>query len=63
MGYKLKSGEDAGDAAAELLGDRRLTNEIDIIDGTAYLKGEKQGPPAKWAGAPPKIGRDQIEEE
>lgn len=64
MGYKLKTGEDESDAAFELLGDRRLTNEIHVIDGTAYLKAEKAGPPTKWAGAPPvQKEDDQIEEE
>lgn len=64
MGYKLKSGESEGDAAFELLGDRRLTNEIHVIDGTAYLRGEKAGPPAKWAAAPPpQKDEPQIEEE
>lgn len=63
--YKLKSGETPEDAAQELLGDRRLVNEIHLIDGTAYLRGEKAGPPAKWAAAPPKQKDDaeQLEEE
>jgi hypothetical protein len=36
-----------------MLGDKRLTNEIQIINGVAYIRGEKAGPPAKWAAAPP----------
>lgn len=38
-----------------LFGDARATNEIDIVDGYAYVKGEALGPPAKWAGEPPHI--------
>jgi hypothetical protein len=30
-----------------------LTNELQIINGIAYIRGEKAGPPAKWAAAPP----------
>ena len=52
--YKLKSGDSPEDAAHEMLGDSRLVNEIHIIDGVAYLRNEKMGPPAKWAAAPPK---------
>jgi len=64
MSYKLKSGETPEDAAYELLGDRRLVNEIHVIDGTAFLRGEKAGPPAKWAAAPPKLKEaTQVEEE
>jgi hypothetical protein len=37
-----------------MLGDKRLTNELQIINGVAYIRGEKAGPPAKWAAAPPK---------
>ena len=37
-----------------LLGDRRLTNELQIVNGIAYIRGEKAGPPAKWAAAPRK---------
>lgn len=54
MSYKLNSGETLEDAAHAILGDRRLTNELHLIDGVAYLRGEKAGPPAKWAAAPPK---------
>ena len=52
MAYKLKSGETPEDAARLLLGDSRLTNEIHIINGTAYIRGEKLGPPAKYAADP-----------
>jgi hypothetical protein len=52
--YKLKSGDTPEDAAHEMLGDRRMTHEIQIINGIAYLRGEKMGPPAKWAAAPAK---------
>ena len=52
--YKLKSGETLEDAAHEMLGDKRLVNEIHVIDGVAYLHNEKMGPPAKWAAAPSK---------
>ena len=40
-------------AAWHLLGDKRLTNELQIVNGVAYIRGEKMGPPAKWAAAPP----------
>lgn len=64
MSYKLKSGETIEDAAWELLGDRRLTNEIHLINGEAFLRGEKSGPPAKWAAAPPvQHEPEQVEEE
>ncbi len=39
--------------AYRLLGDKRLVNEIEIVDGVARIRGEKAGPPAKWAAAPP----------
>lgn len=63
MSYKLLSGDTPADAAHVLLGDRRLVNEIHIIDGIAYLRNEKAGPPAKWAAAPPKQQQSQLEEE
>lgn len=63
MAYKLQSGETIEDAAQKILGDRRLVNEIHVIDGTAYLRGEKAGPPAKWAAAPPKQYYDEPDEE
>jgi len=55
--YKLKSGDTAERAAYELLGDKRLTNELHIVNGIAYVRGEKMGPPAKWAAAPPRRAR------
>jgi len=55
--YKLKSGDTAERAAYELLGDKRLTNELHIVNGVAYVRGEKMGPPAKWAAAPPRRAR------
>ncbi len=27
-----------------------------MLNGVAYIKGEKMGPPTKWAAAPPKLG-------
>lgn len=57
MAYKLRSGETPEAAAAHLLGDSRLVNEIHIENGIAYIKGEKLGPPAKYAAEPPKIER------
>ena len=53
MAYKLQSGETPADAAHKLLGDARLTNELQIINGIAYVRGEKAGPPTRYAGAPP----------
>lgn len=50
--YKLGPQETAEDAAWNMLGDRRLTNEISLINGVAYLKDERTGPPAKWAADP-----------
>lgn len=55
MSYKLRSGDKPEDAAYEMLGDKRLVNELHIINGVAYLRGEKAGPPAKWAAVPPKL--------
>jgi hypothetical protein len=51
MSYKLKSGQTPADAAFEILGDARLVNELHVVNGTAYLRGEHQGPPAKYAAA------------
>lgn len=48
----MQPGEMAADAAQIMLGDRRLTNEIEILHGIAYVRGEKHGPPAKWAADP-----------
>ena len=53
MSYRLKSGQTLGDAAWLLLGDRRLTNELHQVGDVVYLRGEKAGPPARWAAAPP----------
>lgn len=50
--YKLKPGETQADAAWHILGDRRLTNEVRILNGAAYLLEEKPGPPAKWEADP-----------
>ena len=38
MAYRLKSGETPQDAALELLGDRRLTNELHIVNGSHHRK-------------------------
>ena len=51
MPYKLQSGDTPERAAFELLGDKRLTNELQIVNGVAYVRGERLGPPAKWAAA------------
>jgi hypothetical protein len=53
MAYKLQPGENATHAAMALFGDARAVNELDVIDGYAYVKGESHGPPTKWAAAPP----------
>lgn len=42
-------------AAWHLLGDKRLTNEIHVVNGIAYLRDERMGPPARWAAAPTKL--------
>jgi hypothetical protein len=52
MSYRLKSGETLGDAAWLMLGDRRLTNELQAVGGVVYVRGERAGPPARWAAAP-----------
>jgi len=57
MPYELKSGDTAERAAYELLGDKRLTNELEIVNGIAYVRGEKAGPPARWAAGPRKRER------
>jgi hypothetical protein len=31
-----------------------LTNELTITHGVAYVRGEKLGPPARYAGEPPR---------
>ena len=49
MALKLEPHQTAEDAAHLLLGDRRLTNEVEVIGGYAYIKGERQGPAAKYA--------------
>ncbi len=54
MSHRLTSGQTPEDVAWLLLGDRRLTNELQIVGGIAYIRGEKAGPPAKWAAAPRK---------
>lgn len=53
MSLRLKSGQTAKDAAFILLGDHRLENDVQIINGVAYIRGERAGPPARWAAAPP----------
>jgi len=53
MSIKKEADQTPEDLAWQLLGDRRLTNEIEMIGDRAYIKGEKHGPPAKWAAAPP----------
>lgn len=52
MAYRLRAGESKEDAAQALLGDARLVNELDIIQGVAYVKGEKTGPPSSWGAKP-----------
>lgn len=52
MPYVLKSGETAEKAAWELLGDKRLVNELHVVNSIAYVRGEKMGPPARWAASP-----------
>jgi hypothetical protein len=49
----LRSGETLATAAYKLLGDKRLTNELQQVGDVVYIRGEKLGPPAKWAAAPP----------
>lgn len=44
-------------AAWELLGDKRLVNELHVVNGIAYVRGEKMGPPARYAGEPPRRER------
>jgi hypothetical protein len=53
MPYHLKSGETPEKAAWELLGDKRLVNELHVVNGIAYVRGEKMGPPARYAGQAP----------
>lgn len=55
MAYKLKSGQTPEDAAFLLLGDKRLTNELHIVNGVAYIRGERMGPPARYAGSAPRL--------
>lgn len=55
MPYKLKPTETEADAAWHLLGDRRLTNEIRVVNGTAFLHDERPGPPARWAADPERL--------
>lgn len=52
MSLRLKSGQTLADAAYTMLGDRRLTNEVQQVGDVVYLRGEKPGPPARWAAAP-----------
>lgn len=54
MAIKLQSGDTPEKAAYLLLGDKRLVNEIHVVNGMAYVRGEKMGPPARWAGQPPR---------
>src|SRR6266705_2507451 len=58
VALKLKSGQTPQDAAWLLLGDRRLVNEIHSIGEHAYVRGERLGPPARWAASPPKLEQD-----
>ena len=52
MSYRLRSGDTPEIAAWHLLGDKRLTHEIHVVNGVAYIKGvEAMGPPARWAAA------------
>ncbi len=53
MAYQLKSGETPAKAAWLLLGDKRLGNDLEIHNGMAYVRGEKTGPPARYAGRAP----------
>jgi hypothetical protein len=52
MSYRLKSGQTLADAAYMVLGDRRLTNELHQVGDVVYVRGERLGPPARWAAAP-----------
>ncbi len=52
MSYRLKSGQTIADAAYTVLGDRRLTNELQQVGDVVYVRGERLGPPARWAAAP-----------
>ena len=54
MPYTLQTGETIAHAAHRLLGDARLTNEIHVINGVAYINGERLGPPTRWAAQDPK---------
>jgi len=54
MALKLQSGDSPEKAAWTLLGDKRLVNELSIVNGIAYVRGEKMGPPARYAGQAPK---------
>lgn len=58
MSYRLKTGETPEAAAAHLLGDSRLVNEIHLVEGVAYINGEKLGPPAKYAAEPPDLAAE-----
>jgi hypothetical protein len=50
MAYQLRLNETPEDVAWELLGDRRLTHQLTIQRGYAYVKGvERGGKPARWA--------------
>ena len=60
MSYRLKSGQTLADAAYLMLGDRRLTNEVQQVGDVVYIRGERLGPPTKWAAAPPHMtGRER----
>ena len=54
VALKLQSGQTPEYAAWTLLGDKRLINEIEIHNGVAYVRGEKLGPPARYAGTAPR---------
>jgi hypothetical protein len=57
--YKLQPEETIADAAWHMLGDRRLTNEIVLMDGKAYLRDERPGRVARWAADPTTLSTPQ----
>lgn len=63
MAYRLQPGEDESIAAHRMLGDARLTHEIMVINGVAYLRDEKAGPPAPWAADPNKLRHGKEDQE
>jgi hypothetical protein len=58
VAYRLQSGDTPERAAFEMLGDKRLTNEINIVNGIAYVRGEKMGPPTRYQGEAPRRSKE-----